>query len=184
MKKIILPFLLLFCCFAQAQVMKTKKEGVAISFFSATPIEDISAVNRENTTTGLIVRDSVTFRLYNQGFKFESALMQEHFNENYMESEKYPVSSFRGKINEPLDFSKNGSYPVSATGNLDIHGVVRLVTLKGTMKVQDGGGILDVAFPVRLEDHNIKRPTAVLTKIAEVIDVKLHAEFTALPVKK
>lgn len=143
-----------------------------VSFFSDTPLENIQAENKKtgsiiNTTTReLAVQMRIT------DFTFPNKLMQEHFNENYMESEKYPTATFKGKINESVDLSVPGSYPVSTEGSLTIHGVTKPAVVKGTI-VSTGSELkLDFQFQVRTEDYEIEVPSLVVTKIAEVIDVK------------
>jgi polyisoprenoid-binding protein YceI len=107
--------------------------------------------------------------------------MEEHFNEKYMESEKYPNSIFSGKINETIDYTKDGSYDVTVTGKLNIHGVEQLRTFKGKVMVKDQSIQLISDFKVKLADHNIDIPKLVVAKIAEVIDV--HVDTTLIPKK-
>lgn len=142
-----------------------------VSFFSDTPLENIQAVNKKtgsiiNATSGeLAVQMRIT------DFVFPNKLMQEHFNENYLESEKYPTATFKGKIKEQIDFSVLGSYPVSTEGSLTIHGVTKPVVVKGEI-VSNGSELkLDFKFQIRTEDYQIEVPSLVVTKIAEVIDV-------------
>jgi polyisoprenoid-binding protein YceI len=104
-------------------------------------------------------------------FQFPNKLMQEHFNENYLESERYPTAKFVGKITEEVDLSKLGTYPVTAAGNMTIHGVTKPITVKGTIVATATEMKITFAFTVRTEDYKIKVPTLVFNKIAEVIDV-------------
>lgn len=97
--------------------------------------------------------------------------MQEHFNENYLESEKYPTAVFKGKIKELVDLTKAGTYPVTAEGSMTIHGVTKAVAVKGTL-ISTGNELkLDFKFQVKPEDYQIKVPSLVITKIAETIEV-------------
>ena len=107
-----------------------------------------------------------------RSFKFEKAFMEEHFNENYMESDKYKTAVFKGRINEKIDYSSDGSYDVTATGKLNIHGVEQDRTLKGTIVIKDNTITLESAFKVALKDHNIEIPKIVASNIAEEVDVK------------
>lgn len=155
---------------AQAQVFVTQSGET--SFFSETPVENISANNKTvgcaiNTTTNDI---AVSMRM--TAFDFPNKLMQEHFNENYVESEKYPTATFKGKILEKIDLTKNGTFDVSAKGTLTIHGVSQERTLKGKLIVDATKIILSTDFDVKLVDHKIEIPTIVFAKIAEVIKVK------------
>ncbi|SMO43787.1 YceI family protein [Solitalea koreensis] len=161
---------------AKAQVYVSNSSKV--SFFSKTSVEDISAVN---TTASILLNattDSLYVRIKNTSFTFERALMQEHFNENYMESSKYPISSFRGKLNEKIDFSKDGTYTVNVTGKLNLHGVEQLRTFNGTMEVKNGKITLSSSFKIKPQDHNIEIPKLVFTKIAELIDVNVSGALS------
>jgi hypothetical protein len=182
MKKIIAIAALVFAGYSSinAQVFKSKKDEVKVSFFSSTPIEDISAVH--STSTSFIANDSIKFSLSNTGFVFPKPLMQEHFNENYMESPKYPKSTFRGKINEKTDLSKDGVYKVTCTGVMFMHGVEKVITIPGTFTVKGGDVNLVASFKAKLDDYKIARPKVVMEKIADEIDVKINANYA--PYKK
>lgn len=158
-----------------AQVVKST--ATEITFFSATPVEDIHAVNKKSSAAINLDSKAIAFSVPIKSFIFEKALMQEHFNENYMESGKYPLASFKGKINENVDLKTNGTYKVTATGMLNVHGVEQNRTLEGTMVVNNGTLTLTSAFKVKLVDHKIERPSLLLQNIAEVIDVKLTSTF-------
>lgn len=109
--------------------------------------------------------------------------MQQHFNDNYLESEKYPYATFKGKIAEDIDFSKPGNYEANATGVLNIHGVDQKRTLNGKITIsQDGSTQLSTKFTVMLVDHKIDIPKIVFNKIAEKIAVS--ANFNYQPFKK
>ena len=135
MKKILLVATAIhFCSGVFAQVyMATKCE---ISFLSPTPVEEISAINKEarpflNTATG-----AVQVKIGMVQFKFEKPLMEEHFNENYVESEKFPHATFKGKINEKVDYAKDGEYKVTVTGVLSLHGVDQQRTIPGVVTIK------------------------------------------------
>lgn len=151
-------------------------------FFSETPAENISAVNKKtqvilNTTNG-----EIAVLMTMRDFDFPNKLMEEHFNENYIESEKYPKSTFKGKLDQAVDFSKNGTYDMSATGTFTVHGRSQPRTLKGKLTVQDGAIQLDSNFEVSLTDHDIDVPKIVFVKIAQVIQVK--TSYALRPYKK
>jgi YceI-like domain len=142
------------------------------NFFSETPLENISAVNKKtgaiiNTATNEVV---VSMRM--NAFEFPNKLMQEHFNENYMESEKFPSGIFKGKIIDAVNFTKMGTYDVTAKGQLTIHGVTQNRDLKGKLIVENGSVTFESNFDVKLVDHKIEVPTLVFAKIAETITVK------------
>jgi polyisoprenoid-binding protein YceI len=150
-----------------------------ISFFSKTPMENIEAINNEvnsmiNTATGEIV-----FAVLIKSFRFEKALMEEHFNENYMESSKIPKATFQGKItNLPfVDFTKEGSYAATAEGDLTLHGVKQPIKATGTMTIKNGKAYLISEFTIRLDDYKIERPSLVAEKIAETIAIKINCQY-------
>lgn len=150
-----------------------------VSFFSATPMENIEAINNEvssmlNAETGEIV-----FAILIKSFHFEKALMEEHFNENYMESDRLPKSTFQGRITNltSIDFKKEGSYPVTVEGDLTIHGVKQHITSSGTVTVGSGKISINASFPVKLADYKVERPSLVADKIAESIDVKVRCQY-------
>jgi hypothetical protein len=182
MKKVIAVLALVFVGYSSmnAQIYKSKKDEVKVSFFSETPIENITALN--STSTSFIANDSIKFSLANTGFVFPKPLMQEHFNENYMESSKYPKSTFRGKINEKTDLSKDGVYKVTCTGLLYMHGVEKNITTPGTITVKGGEVNVVTNFKAKLADYKIERPKMVIDKIAEEILIKIDATY--VPYKK
>lgn len=148
------------------------------SFFSKTPVEDISALNSNvlaaiNTSNG-----EIAVKMNMTQFKFQNKLMEEHFNENYMESDKFPTGSFKGKINETIDYTKAGTYDVTAKGTLTIHGVTKEKVLTGKLTVGKDALTLDSNFEVALVDYKIEVPKLVWEKIAEKIAVKNN--FTLL----
>lgn len=152
-----------------------------IDFFSKTPVEDIEAHSNTavvllNTATG-----DVVFKVQNTSFNFPNKLMQEHFNEKYMESEKYPSSLFKGKINEKIDFTKDGSYDVTVTGTLTVHGVDQPRTIKGRVVVKGGTVQLISDFMVKNADHKVQIPELVVAKISEELSV--HVDATLAPKK-
>lgn len=162
--------LTLWSAYAQAQSVFTSK-NTEVKFFSKAPLEDIEAINKKAQSVLSAGTKEIVVRIPIADFVFPNGLMQEHFNENYLESEKYPFGTFRGKINEAIDLSKEGVYNVSATGKINIHGVERDQTLKGKLSVAGGTLTLDSNFDVLLADHKIDIPKLVFQKIAEKINV-------------
>ncbi|NEU09054.1 YceI family protein [Flavihumibacter sp. R14] len=166
--------------FAQTDIFSTNSG--AINFFSSAPLEDIEAKNAKAISLINTRNSEIAVRVPIKQFQFRNGLMQEHFNENYMESERYPHATFKGKINEAIDFKKSGTYDVSATGVLNIHGVNQERTLKGRLKIDNSGMTLETKFDVLLADHKIKIPQVVFNKIAEKIAVS--TSFTYKPQAK
>ncbi len=158
---------------AHAQLFVTP--AAKIDFFSKTPVEDIEAHSDNgvailNTKTG-----ELAFQVINTSFHFPNKLMEEHFNEKYMESEKFPKSSFKGKINETIDYTKDGTHNVTVTGTLNIHGVEQARTITGKVIIANGTIQLISDFKVKVADHKIEIPKLVLAKIAEEINVTVNA---------
>ncbi|MFD2161240.1 YceI family protein [Paradesertivirga mongoliensis] len=150
-------------------------KNARVRFFSSTPIEDIKAASDNGVAVLIGKTASIAFQVAIKSFEFSKGLMQEHFNENYMESDKYPYAKFNGKINQSIDFSKEGEYNVTATGILLIHGVPKQRTIPGKIRITNGTVQLIAGFDVACADHNIKIPKLVMTKIAEVIKVNIDA---------
>jgi hypothetical protein len=108
---------------------------------------------------------------------FNSELQREHFNEKYLESEKYPKARFSGKIIEPVDFSADNVYDVRAKGELEIHGQKQTRIIKSRITVRNGTLHIASVFNVPLADHNISIPNIVSQKIATEIEVEFNASL-------
>ncbi|MCU0392770.1 MAG: YceI family protein [Thermoflexibacter sp.] len=152
-------------------------ENSYIRFFSDGIVEDIEATNKE--TKGIIdfSKNEFLFKIPIKSFKFASSLMQEHFNENYLESDKFPEGSFKGKIVGAYDLSKNGSYNVNAVGDLTIHGVTQTRTIPSVIHVKDGKISLESKFLIKVAEHKIKIPSVVIRNIAEEVEVTLKSDL-------
>jgi hypothetical protein len=150
-----------------------------ISFYSKTPMENIEAVNNEVTSMLNPATGEIVFAVLIKGFRFERALMEEHFNENYMESDKLPKASFQGKISNltAVDFKKDGSYSVTVSGELTIHGVKQQVSTSGTLLVSKDKISVSSSFPVKPGDYKINIPSLVAEKIADTIEVKVNCQY-------
>ena len=156
---------------------KYKLINSSVRFFSSTPVEDIEAENKASLGVLDTKTGNFSVRVPITEFKFKSTLMEDHFNENYMESEKYPNATFKGVIKDPINLGKDGVYKVTADGDFETHGVVQKRQIPLTITVAKGVVTYTSEFKVKLEDHQIKVPTVVFAKIAEVIDVKLNGEL-------
>lgn len=172
--KILLVAFFLLTGWAQAQTKYFTKKG-KISFYSETPAEKIEAHNNRVTSVLEAESGKLEFSVLITAFEFEKALMQEHFNENYMESSKYPKATFKGSITniKDIDLKKDGTYNVSIKGDLTMHGVTKNITEKATITVKGGAISAESTMNVALKDYNIKIPSVVGQKIAEVIQVKI-----------
>ncbi|HNQ11635.1 MAG TPA: YceI family protein [Bacteroidia bacterium] len=152
-----------------------------ISFFSKAPLENIEAETHSATSVLNTSNNEVVFKIPITTFKFEKPLMQEHFNEKYMESDKFPFASFKGVIGEGFDMRKEGPQQVKGSGELEIHGVKKERVENATIEVQNGNIVLKGSFDVMLKDHDIKIPKLLTENIAEKVNVKF--EFTYKPYK-
>ena len=153
-----------------------------IKFYSETPVETIEAHNRQVNSALDIATGDFVFKVLIKSFEFEKALMQEHFNENYMESDKMPDATFTGKITNlaAIDFTKDGKYEATIEGDLKIHGVTKKVTEKGTFEVSGGKITGKSVFMVHLADYKIKIPNTVVNNIAEDIQVTVEVNLEQL----
>lgn len=167
-----LSWLFLWTPHLSAQQLYSATNGT-VTFFSKAPLEDIEAKNEKSQSIINAATGEVAVKVPIKGFVFPNSLMQEHFNENYLESDKHPFATFKGKINETIDWNTNGAYPVTATGKLTIHGVERNQTIAGKMQIADGKINLTTDFIVALADHQIKVPSVVFMNIAEKIAVSI-----------
>ena len=153
-------------------------ENGKISFKSDAPLEVISAKSAKLRGAIDTAKQTFAWSVEIKTFEgFNSPLQREHFNENYMESNKHPKASFSGKIIEDVDFQKNGTYSVRAKGKLNIHGVEQERIIKGQLEVKDDKLRVQATFNVPLADHNITIPKVVYQKIAEEIAVTVDAEL-------
>src|SRR6478752_6511957 len=146
-----------------------------VTFVSATPVANIEALNNEAACMLNAKTSDLNFVVPIKSFKFEKALMQEHFNENYMESDKFPKAEYKGKITNPGDvnFKKDGTYNVKTTGKLTMHGVTKDVVATGTIVVKAGAATIKSKFSVAPKDYGIKIPAVASSKIASKIEVTI-----------
>jgi hypothetical protein len=154
-------------------------EKASISFFSDGVIEDIAAKNDKVTSIFDVHQGDIAYLLNVSDFQFDKKLMQVHFNEKYMESEKYPKSSFQGKI-IGFDPSSSGIQKVKAVGKLTIHGVTKEVEFPGTAEVRNNQLYLKSKFVVKLKDYNIKVPQIVWQNIAQQVEVTVDFNYRPL----
>jgi len=147
-----------------------------IKFYSHTVIEDITAENRRVAAVVDAEKGEVAVIVMMREFQFEKKLMQEHFNENFVESEKYPKAFFNGSIenNDSVDYRSPGIYPVMVLGELTIHGVTRSLNTKGTLEVKANGIVAHTSFRLNPEDYEIKIPRVVRDNIAENMEITVE----------
>jgi YceI-like domain len=159
------------------QIYYTKNGS--ISFFSKTSFENISADNNQVLSVLNIESGVLQFSVLNNAFQFPKAKMEEDFNENYIESDKYPKSVFKGSISDigNIGSLKNGSYKVSVTGELMIHGLTKTITTPATIIIKDGKISAMASFKILIKDYNIKIPSIVSNKIAESLEITVSCNY-------
>lgn len=164
---------------AQAQDKYFTRDGF-VKFFSTTSVENIEAKNNKLTAVLDETTGKLEFAALMKAFEFEKALMEEHFNENYVESSTYPKASFKGEI---VGFKK-GAYAnetkVKAKGTMEIHGVQKEIEVDGTIHKTAEGYTLKSKFNVTPEDYKIEIPNTVRDNIAKQIEVTVDAKLVPL----
>jgi polyisoprenoid-binding protein YceI len=153
-----------------------------IRFFSNAPLEDIEAENNKVRAALDITTGEVVFMITIKDFVFDKSLMQQHFNENYMESDKYPNAQFKGKIRnlESVKFDRDGKYAVTVFGELIMHGVEKEILADGYLEVVGELITISSVFVVQTADYEIKIPKIMFSRIAEEIEVTVDADLEKL----
>ncbi len=177
--KIVLPLIALcqaWTCFAQQRFFADKSR---IAFFSDGVVEDITAGNEKVTSIFDVVSGDIAYLMNVKDFQFANKLMQTHFNEKYMETEKFPKSSFQGKITG-FSFSAGGKQEVKASGKLTIHGITQNIDVPGIIEVNGNKLSIKSKFIVKLTDYNIKVPQIVWENIAQQVEVTIDLAYRPL----
>ena len=173
-------FALAIACSAHAQKYFTK--NAKISFTSKTPIETIHADNGQVLAIIDPASKQVAFSLLIRGFLFEKQLMQDHFNEEVLESDKYPKASFTGQITDDINLAKPGKHTVHLTGMLAMHGVTKPLATQADIEMVSGSLKASCNFKVNFKDYNIKMPSVLQNNISPSILVSVKAN--AQPMNK
>ena len=157
------------------------KEG-KVSFFSMAKVEKIEGITNKATSVLDASTGAIEWGVLVKAFRFEKALMQEHFNENYLESSKYPKATFKGKIEDltALNLSKDGKYTVKVKGNLEMHGVSKPITTTAEFVVKGGKITATSKIKVLLADYKIEIPSLVKDSVAKDIDISMEADYQVL----
>ena len=173
---------LLFACLVSIMVTSAQnfmtKNG-KISFFSKTSLENINAVNNQVVSVFLGGKGEIAFSVIIKGFLFKKALMQEHFNEEYLESDKYPKATFKGVITDisKLNLASDGTYPVNVKGDLSLHGVTRNIETKALFTVKSGKVSSTADFNILLADYKIPIPKVVQNNISPTIKISVDCNY-------
>ncbi|MBP6688148.1 MAG: YceI family protein [Lacibacter sp.] len=163
----------------QAQENYMTRNG-QISFFSSTPLEDIKAINNEVASVINRKSGSVQFIVLIKSFQFRKTAMQDHFNgKDYMNSDRYPKAELKGTITNisTIDFTKDGTYPVTVEGLLSMHGVSNKIKVAGNILIKGSNTSVTSVFTIKLVDYKISVPTIVSKKIAEKVEVTLNCSY-------
>ena len=179
MKKIILMLAVIATALtSNAQDRYFTRSG-KIHFFSKTDMENIEAVNTKGTSVIDAKTGQIEFAALMKAFEFEKELMMEHFNENYVESDKFPKATFKGSIADisNVNFGKDGIYPVKIKGQMTMHGVTKDVSSDGTLEVKDGKVTGKSTFIITLADFNITVPNVVKENISKTIKIDVTAAY-------
>jgi YceI-like domain len=181
MKALTLIFATFFFLTGTATAQNYVTKNGKISFFSKTNIENIDAVNNQAVSVLTPKTASIAFSVLINGFLFKKALMQEHFNENYMESNKYPKAGFKGTITDidKVNFTKDGTYNITVTGDLNVHNVTNKVTMPAVIQVKNGKISANTVFKVKLDDYKISVPKIVEGNISKTIEIKVDCNYEA-----
>ena len=178
MKKIILSICLLaIVTLGNTQQVFATKTGQI--FFNATGGDvKIAAVNNQTDSKFVSTTGQIIFGVLIKGFKFDNQLMEDHFNENYMESTKFPKADFKGYITniKEVNFVKDGDYPIKIEGNLTIHGVTNKMNAEGMMQIKEGKPSMIGSFKIPIKQHGIKG-SYIGDKIASEATIKLNCKY-------
>jgi polyisoprenoid-binding protein YceI len=179
MKKILLVIFASLVVYINCSAQLYFTKNARISFFSSALLEDIKADNNQvisilNTGTG-----EMQFSLLNNAFHFKKALMEEHFNADYIESVKYPKSTFKGTIENisSVNFNTDAVYKVTVSGNLTIHGVTKSITAPGVIIIKSGKIAASSVFRVKVKDFNISIPSTSKNNIAETVELTISCSY-------
>tara|TARA_Y100001968_G_scaffold306407_1_gene323222 strand:- start:772 stop:1365 length:594 start_codon:yes stop_codon:yes gene_type:complete len=146
-----------------------------VSFVSETPLENITGINDHVSSILDVDNGAIVLQMKIISFEFEKALMQEHFNEKYMESEKYPKSTFSGTIDDwqNINLTEGKMVDVAVEGVIEIHDVKKVITANGTLQLNNGSINLRSNFSLKVADFNIKVLSVVRDKVAKRVDVSV-----------
>ena len=166
---------------ATAQEKYFTKNG-QIEFYSKAALENIEAKNKSVTCLLDSKTGNLQFAVLMKGFEFDKALMQEHFNENYVESHKFPKAEFKGQVtnNSEINYAKDGVYPAKVKGKLTLHGETREVETTGSITIKGGKIDTDASFNIELADYNVVIPSVVKDNISKTVKITVDCKLEPL----
>ena len=167
---------------SMAQKYYTKSGTIAFDATSPSSPERVEGMNRSATCVVDTKSGAMQFAVLMKGFAFERALMEEHFNENYVESHKFPKAEFKGKIKDPenIDYAKDGTYSVKVKGDLTMHGETKEVETTGKLVIQGGKINTTADFSVKLSDYKISIPGLVADKVSKSAKISVFCSLEPL----
>lgn len=182
MNKLMVIALLLFVGAEVKAQDKYMSRNATVNFNATGPLEKIEANNGQGASVIDSKTGNMEFMVTMKAFEFEKALMQEHFNENYVESDKYPKAVFKGTIQDisKVNFAKDGVYPVQIKGNMTLHGVTNEMLSDGTIEVKSGNITGKSKFTLKCSDYKIEIPSLVKDKVSNVVTINVTAPYKAM----
>ena len=172
-----ITFLIAICLSSYGVCQNYLTKTGFIGFYSKTSLEDINAENNQVYAVLDPVSHHMAFALLLKGFIFTKELMQEHFNENYVESDKYPKATFSGTCSGEMDFNKDGIYQIVIKGDLTLHGVTKPIETTAELDVKKDHITGSSTFKLKPEDFNISIPSIVRDKISSEMSVKVKIDW-------
>lgn len=163
----------------QTYAQKYYTKNGHVSFFSKAPLENIKAESNQVLTVLDTQTGEMQFSILIKSFHFPKSLMEVHFNENYLESGKFPTAGFKGNITNLKDivFTKDGIYKATVSGTMSIHGVAQKFNTGGTITITGSKISLRSVFFIKLADYNISIPKIVMDKVAESVEITIYSEL-------
>jgi polyisoprenoid-binding protein YceI len=167
---------------ANAQDKFFTKTGTIFFKCTKSQLEKVEATNKSSICVLDTKTGNMQFAVMMKGFEFQRALMQEHFNENYVESSRYPKAEFKGQIinNGDIKYNTDGSYPAKVKGSLTIHGETKDVEATGTIEVKNGKISTNADFIIQLSDYKISIPSIVSDKISNTVNISVDCMLDPL----
>ena len=160
----------------RSDAQKYKSDVSYVHFYSDAPMEDIEATNKDGQSVFDLESGEIVFSIPIKSFEFEKSLMQEHFNENYLESDKFPKATFVGKV-EGYSKSSGEKQKAKASGVMTMHGVEQQILVEGDLTISDDVMEIQALFPIKLVDYKIKIPKVVFYNIAEVVEITVKFNY-------
>lgn len=160
----------------------TRNARVQFDATTSSSPEKIEGVNKMGLSVFVAQTGQYEFSISMMAFEFEKALMKDHFNENYVETSKFPKAIFKGFIQDvaKINFAKDGKYPVKVKGSMTLHGETREVTADGILAISGGKITATSTFKLLLSDYKVEIPKLVEDKVAKEATITVAAAYNKL----